>query len=145
MAKRRWKKEWIQAVASFHERILRRLQQDENVFIHNYKSLYFRIFREAYEGGFCAPLSYNFRFVPGGGQIDWIYARPLVTGDSIWKYAQEHGWVHSEMELTERRYEQIQTVQTWWDEWTYAWHELMYKARRYRTIEEPTADKPHSP
>ena len=31
MAKRRWKKEWIQAVASFHERILKRLKIDESV------------------------------------------------------------------------------------------------------------------
>ena len=130
MAKRSWKKKWVQTVASYHERIMERLRQDENVAIHQYKGLYFSIFREAYENRFCAPLSYNRRPIRDGWQIDWIYARPLVTGDSIWRYARQQGWVDSEMKGTEKRYEQIDTVRTWWDEWTYAWHQLMYKTRQ---------------
>ncbi len=141
MARQRWKKEWVKAVASYHERILKRLKTDEDVFIDSYKSLYFRIFREAYESGFCAPLSYNSRPVRDGWRIEWIYAKPMVTGDSLWHYAKERGWVHSEMKGTEKRYKHIHTVQTWWDEWTYAWHQLMYKTRRYRTIEDFNANK----
>ena len=94
-----------------------------------YKGLYFSIFREAYESRFCAPLSYNRRPVPGGWDKDWIYARPLVTGDSIWHYAKEQDWVNSEIKGNDRRYEQIDLVRTWWNEWTYAWHQLMYKTR----------------
>ena len=129
MAKRRWKKVWIQAVASFHERILKRLKIDESVFIHqdSYKSLYFRIFREAYESGFCGPLSYNEHYRKKDILTEWICARPMVTGDSIWHYAKQKGWVHSEMKGTEKRYKQIDTVRTWWDEWNYAWRNLMYK------------------
>jgi hypothetical protein len=140
MAKRRWKKEWMQTVASYHQRILERLRQDERAAIHQYKNLYFSIFREAYEAGFCVPLSYNIRFVRNGFRTEWIRARPSVTGDSIWQYAKERGWVHSEMKGTERRYKQIGLVQIWWDEWTFAWRQLMHKTRQYRTFEEPTAD-----
>jgi hypothetical protein len=52
-------KQWEQKVAGFHSRILIRLKCDQRVFVPQYKSLYFRIFQEAYESGFCAPLSYN--------------------------------------------------------------------------------------
>lgn len=137
MAKRKYKKEWVQAVASYHERILQRLKLDKAVAIHqeSYKSLYFSIFQEAYESGFCAPLSYNLRSVKKGYWTEWIHTKPMVSGDSIWNYAKEQGWVHSEMKGTENRYKQIDTVRTWWNEWTYAWHGLGHKTRRYRTIE----------
>lgn len=141
MARRRSKKELEQVVVSFHQRILERLRQDEDIAIHQYKSLYFRIFREAYESGFCHPLSYNLHAKKDGFLRGWIFARPLVTGDSIWHYAKEQGWVHSQMKGDEPRYKQIEVVQTWWDEWTYAWIELMYKTRRHRIIEEPAADR----
>jgi len=137
-AKRQTKKERAQIVASFHERILRRLKADNDVSIHqeSYKSRYFRMFQEAYEGGFCHPLSYNLRYVPDGLRRppEWIDGRPLVTGDSIWQYARKQGWVHSEMTCTEKRYKQIDTVATWWDEWIYAWVALMYKTRLHRTL-----------
>ena len=48
-------KQWEQKVAEFHNRILARLKCDEHVAIFQYKDLYFRIFREAYESGFCTP------------------------------------------------------------------------------------------
>jgi hypothetical protein len=138
MAKRRCKKEWLEAKESYHKRILVRLEQDQDFNIHQYKSLYFSIFREAYESGFCAPLSYRLRPQRDGYRIEWINAKPLVTGDSIWFYAKEKGWVHSEMKGTEIRYQQINTVRTWWNEWTYAWHQLMYKTRCHQRIEDPT-------
>ena len=141
MAKRRRrKKEWTQAVESYHQWILERLRQDEKVAIHQYTDLYFSIFREAYERGFCAPLSYNIHMQGDGYRVEWIHSRPSITGESIWEYAREHGWVHSEMLGTERRFKQIRTVRTWWDEWTYAWHQLGHKTRRYRTFDEPTVD-----
>ena len=128
------RKEWAQTVASFHERILERLRQDEGFAIDQYKNRYFDIFEEAYKGGFCAPLSYNERYVGDSLRIEPINGRPLVTGDSIWQYARKQGWVHSEMKGTEKRYKQIDTVAIWWDEWTYAWVALMYKTRRHRTL-----------
>jgi hypothetical protein len=67
---------------------------------------------------------------------EWIAAKPSVTGDSIWDYAKEKGWVNSEMEGTEKRYMQIERVRIWWNEWTYAWRQLGYKTRRYRIIDE---------
>ncbi|MEN6449677.1 MAG: hypothetical protein ABFC96_04220 [Thermoguttaceae bacterium] len=144
MAGRRYKKEHIQAVESYHKQILQRLKTDEDVCIHqgSYKSLYFEIFQEAYESGFCHQLSYNLRYEGEYVFYDWIFARPLVTGDSIWDYAKKQGWVYSEMKGDEKRYKQIETVRTWWDEWTYAWIHLMHKTRRYRTIEKPSTNKP---
>jgi hypothetical protein len=68
--------------------------------------------------------------------IEWIFAKPMISGDSIWHYAKEQGWVHSEIKATEKRYKQIDTVRTWWDEWTYAWQQLGYKTRQYRMIDE---------
>jgi hypothetical protein len=79
MRKQRWKKAWRQAVESFHQQILKRLEQDEDVFIHQYKSLYFSIFRRAYESGFCHPLSYNLRYEGEGIYYDWIFARPQTN------------------------------------------------------------------
>lgn len=147
MARRRYKKEHVQAVNSFHERILQRLKIDEDVCIHqgSYKSLYFQIFQEAYESGFCHPLSYNLHAKKDGFLRGWIFARPLITGDSIWDYAKKQGWVHSQMKGGEKRYKQIEIVRTWWDEWTYAWIQLMHKTRLYRTIEEPSTNKPPTP
>ena len=141
MAKQSYERKHIQAVESYHQRILERLRQDENVAIAQYKDLYFSIFREAYEGGFCAPLSYRKRLLKDTYRLEWIPAKPQITNDSIWQYAKEDGWVHSEMEGTERRYQQIEMVRTWWNEWTYAWHQLMHKTRCHETIETPAEDK----
>ena len=142
MAKRRSKKELAQAVALYHQRILDRLKIDENVAIRQYKSLYFAIFRDAYEKGFCMPLSYNQRMQDDGFIYEWIYTKPYVTGDSIWTYAKECGWVHSEMTGTEQRYRNIEIVRNWWEEWTYAWRQLMHRTRRHRTIEKVVERKP---
>jgi hypothetical protein len=128
--------------AEFHKRILDRLKCNENVDIGQYKDLYFQIFREAYESGFCVPLSYRLIYKGDGVLTEWIHGKPLASGDSIWHYSLQQGWCHSDMCGNEQRYKQIQIVMTWWDEWTCAWRNLRdqhypegYKTRRYRTID----------
>ena len=136
-------RQWEQERAELHEQILDRLKCDEHVYIGDYKDLYFRIFQKAYESGFCASLSYRLIYKQKGVLMEWIHTKPLVSGDSIWHYALQQGWCRFEMRGDESRYKQIQTVMTWWDEWTYAWHNLRdqhypegYKTRRYGRVEE---------
>ncbi len=85
----------------------------------SYKRDFFKVFSHAYRAGFCIPGS---RFDEElRVNVQCKLQRPLVRGDAIWAYAKKQGWVHSEMESDEKRYKQIALVQTWWDEWTYAW------------------------
>lgn len=130
-------RQWEQKKVEFHNRILARLKCDEHAYIGQYKEIYFHIFKEAYESGFCWPLRYTQRFFPDGTiRIEWIHTKPKVSGDSIWYYAVEQSWCHFGMSGNEQRYQQIQTVMTWWDEWTYAWRNLGHKTQCHRNIDE---------
>jgi hypothetical protein len=128
-------KQWEGQCVAFHDRILDRLKQDKHIEISQYKSLYFSIFEEAYVAGFCAPLSYRRIHEQEGARQEWICTRPLVSGTSIWEHALRQGWCHPDTQGNEQRYKQIQTVMIWWDEWTYAWHNLGHKTRCHETVE----------
>jgi hypothetical protein len=135
MSSQRIRREWREARDSFHRRILQRLRSDEHYAINQYKDLYFRIFREAYEAGYCVPLSYDLVFRGEGCSQKWIHTKPKVTGDSIWEYALREGWIDSAIGSDDVRYQQIQKVSTWWDAWGYAWRQLGYRTRRHRTVD----------
>jgi hypothetical protein len=92
-----------QQAKAYLERIPELLEQNEHSSIDQYRDDFFAVFRDAYHSGFCT-----------GEQ------QPKIFGEFIWDYAAEHDWVHSEMKETDKRYADIETVKTWWDEWTYA-------------------------
>jgi hypothetical protein len=91
-------KQWAEKHDEFLKQILARLKCDESVFLPNYKSLYFRIFKEAYESGFCVPLSYNEVYLREEIRVEWIHTKPKISGVSIWHYAVEQDWRHPEMQ-----------------------------------------------
>ena len=59
----------------------------------------------------------------------------MICGDTIWKFACEQHWVHSEMSVEEERYKEIHTLMSWWDAWTFAWEQLGHRKRCYRNID----------
>lgn len=114
------KKKWREQASDYFRRILDSLNFLEcGAHIDQYKSLLFNIFADAYRSGFCYP---SYRFDEKRGRVVKCKSqRPLVCGETIWNYAKQEGWVHGEMMANEKRYQDIQRVMTWFEEWAYAW------------------------
>ncbi len=116
------KKQWRQQANDYLQRILRLLKIYEGVDSIGqgpYKGDFFKIFADAFRSGYCTP---GHRADKEKGTVVRCKAqRPLICGDEIWAYAKSQGWVHGEVTREEKRYCDIETVKTWWDEWTYAW------------------------
>jgi hypothetical protein len=126
------KKKWHDDRDWYLTRIMELLNRYEdviNIGQDEYKGDFFKIFADAYRSGFCVPRYRLDRDVKRS--IRCKSQRPLVSGDAIWSFAKNRDWVHSEMSGTEKRYEDIRRVMTWWDEWTYAWLRNP-PTRRYR-------------
>jgi hypothetical protein len=117
------KKKWQEQATAYHQKIvdLLKLHEDvSNIGQDSYKSDFFKIFADAYQSNFCTP---DYRKDESTGRlVPRESQRPLITGDTIWAYAKDQGWVHAEMTGDEKRYRDIERVQTWWDEWVYAWN-----------------------
>ncbi len=117
------KKQWGNQADAYVSQVLDLLKEYEDVdYIgqESYKSDFFAIFSDAYRSGFCSP---GYRIDNESNKLVLCKSqRPLVSGDTIWSYAIEHGWVDAEMHPTEKKYRDIHMVKTWWDEWVYAWN-----------------------
>ena len=137
-------------VREVHKQVLSLLTSLERASLGQYKDLFWKRFLEAYEQGYCTPLCYR-RFMPSKPgdeeiRIEYIHARPRISGDTIWRYAVDEGWVTPESGCTpehEKRYEDIRTLMTWWDAWTFALKSIWYKIHCYETVERdrPTSDE----
>ncbi len=133
------KKQWDREVERIHKRVLELLQEYENIFQEPYQGFFFDEFHKAYKAGFCGPLRY--RLFSDSDRIEWIKSKPKISGDSIWRYAKEQGWVHSEMTGEEKEYRRIEAVRSWWDAWTYAFHKLGHKHCRHGKMEKDPRGK----
>ena len=93
--------------------------EDRAICDHGYKEHFFRVFRFAFDHGFMSfstviyKRKYRARGEPKRGG--------LITGDSIIEFAIERDWIASDTPRYEKRWKDLETVSTWWDEWTYAW------------------------
>ena len=116
------KREWREQADAYLKEIMSLLRLYEGVTYigqEPYKGDFFRIFAEAYRNGYC---TVGHRYdVEKDHLVPCKAQRPLISGDAIWSFAVNQGWVHAEMRGHEKRYCDIAMVQTWWDEWTYAW------------------------
>lgn len=116
------KKIWRDQADDYLRQILGLLQAFEDVDCiaqESYKSMFFKVFVDAFVRRYCTP---SYRESPERNRlIPCKEQRPLISGDVIWAFAKTQGWVHAEMRGDEKRYCDIQTVMTWWDEWVYAW------------------------
>ncbi len=132
------KKKWKQDVEGLQRRLLILLQlNEERSFSQpDIKQDFFKVFRDAYKGGYCCPLRY-YCYLDSGGRSEWIWpkGKPMICGDAIWEYASKQHWVHPEMSGGENRYDDIHRMMSWWDAWTFAWEQLGYRMRCYRNIE----------
>lgn len=84
-----------------------------------YKQDFFKIFKAAYQEGFCG---YTWRNDLETGRV---VQRPNqlspITGDAIVDHAKERGFVDSEMGGKPKNVEDLTLLRTWWDEWIFAW------------------------
>jgi hypothetical protein len=96
-----------------------KLYEDVSIRQEPYKGDFFRIFADAYRSGYCTP-----GYRPDAEKMHLVLCRaqrPQISGDVIWNRAKSQGWVHGGMTGREKRYDDIEMVRLWWDEWTYAW------------------------
>ena len=134
------KKQWAKDVEEIEDRILELLRPLQNAALTQYRDLFFKIFRDAYERGYCCSLRH--KLYVDTGRIEWIRVKgkPYISGESIWSYAVRKGWVTREEEG--RRYEQLRLVRDWWDAWTYALESIGYKQSLWGYVEkDPHGDK----
>lgn len=98
--------------------LLRFFAEVDSISQESYKSRFFDIFSDAFRSSFCLV---GYRYDEEKDRLVRCKAqRPLISGDRIWEYAKQQGWVHERM-MDEKRYRDIERVRMWWDEWTYAW------------------------
>ncbi|GDY10227.1 hypothetical protein LBMAG52_37150 [Planctomycetia bacterium] len=129
------KQKWQLEAESYLRQILGLLQTYEyvgNIEQRSNKIECFEIFCEAYRAGYCVP-----RYSKKDMGVLCKSQRPIICGQTILDYAKREGWVYSdvdgerEADENERRYQIIETVRYWWDEWTYAWDHAPLR-RRYK-------------
>jgi hypothetical protein len=117
------KAEWRKQAHAYLEKLLGLLSAYESVDSirqESYKSAFFKVFADAYRSGFCWP---GDRFDEATDRfVQCKTQRPLISGDAIWLFAKDKGWVRSEMPECDKRNRDIELLRTWWDEWVYAWN-----------------------
>jgi hypothetical protein len=118
MGKKKWQDQHIQYMNQIML-LLEHYDDVTDVGQEPYKSDFFKIFANAFCAGFCLPSE---RFSTNSNlYVRCKSQRPLVSGDTIWFFAKDQGWLKAEIGENENRYENILRIMTWWDEWTYAW------------------------
>ena len=126
---------WEAKYFEYLDRILELLQTLCDVNAGNlaqYKSLFFKIFADAYRRGFCTTKTRLDKTL--GRDVPCHRQHPIITGSAIWDYALEKGWIHAEVSETELSYRNILMLRVWWDEWTYAWKNCPVQPTRLRSI-----------
>ncbi len=101
-----------------------------------YKEDFFNIFTKAFNEGFCA---YNVRVdYEKQKYVKSKKQKPKIYGSDIWQYAVDNNWVNSDISIDNKRYQNINLVITWWDEWIYAWirSPLLGKKRKRKKVED---------
>ncbi len=118
MGKRKWQAQHEEYLTQIMD-VLRVYDFVKNIGQGPYKDDLFKIFEDAFRAGFCEP---GYRFDTNTHEyVRCQSQRPLISGEAIWLFAEAQAWVHAEMDGSDKKYEDIQQVSTWWDEWTYAW------------------------
>lgn len=126
---------WEAKYFEYLDRIFRLLQTLCDVDVGDlaqYKSLFFRLFTDAYRRGFCTTKTRLDKTL--GRDVPCYMQHPIITGSAIWDYALEQGWIHSEASETDGRYRNISRLRVWWDEWTYAWKNCPVQPARLPSI-----------
>lgn len=134
MSKKQWKADGEEA----HRQVLDLLKEHEGRSFSQSDIMedFFRVFRTAYDGGCCCPLTCNFDARTNTNQWVWPKATFSIRGASILAYAKKDGWINSTTSTEGDRYENINRVMEWWEAWTYACKALGRRVR-YRTINRP--------
>ena len=127
------KKQYDKEVEKIEGEILDLLRSLGNAALMQYRDLFFRIFRNAYEHGCCCPLRYNFHVDTGRTELIRVKGRTFICGESIRTSAIKSEWVTREEEG--KRYKQLRLIGDWWNAWTYTLESIGHKQQCQRSVE----------